>query len=280
MWQACQCSKVVQRGPKGTKMVNLSLFDHLGPRLGPSGPFWTISDKNDFFAPNGQNRVLQRCFGAKYQFLFEMVQRGPDGPKRVPNGQKQLGWPFRTTLECWQACHVWPFLFVLLVRLFWDTLYFIWLIMMTAPIQRIKWTRCICESTFKDVTRAFHWKPSCGTSRYSDDSQSAASSWASARVSPDRGFGSTESRLSETMKVLAVLLAVCLLASDGERIVRRTAYSHQDQMKVLPKNALRGSTNHFKKLIGRDFPHRQNWKHLQPRNRKLRRLTFWVKVFR
>ena len=41
-----------------------------------------------------------------------------------------------------------------------------------------------------------------------------------------------ESRLSETMKVLAVLLTVCLLASDGERIVRRTAYSHQDQMKV------------------------------------------------
>ena len=29
-------------------MVNLSLFDHLGPLLGPSGPFWTISDKNDF----------------------------------------------------------------------------------------------------------------------------------------------------------------------------------------------------------------------------------------
>ena len=80
-----------QSGPKGTKMVNLSLFDHLGPRLGPSGPFWTISDKNDFFAPNGQNRVLQRCFRAKYQFLFEMVQKGPDGPKRVPNVQKDLG---------------------------------------------------------------------------------------------------------------------------------------------------------------------------------------------
>ena len=40
-WQACQRSKVVQKGPKGTKMVNLSLFDHLGPRLGPSGPFQT-----------------------------------------------------------------------------------------------------------------------------------------------------------------------------------------------------------------------------------------------
>ena len=74
-------------------------------------------------------------------------------------------------------------------------------------------------------------------------------------MSPDRGFSDLpESRLSETMKVLVVLLTVCLLASDGERIVRRTAYSHQDQMKVLPKNALGGSTNHFTKLIGRDFP--------------------------
>ena len=84
-------SKVAQKSPKGTKMADLSVFDHLGPLLGPSGPFWTISDKNDFFAPNGQNRVLQRCFGAKYQFLFEMVQKGPDGPKRVPNVQKDLG---------------------------------------------------------------------------------------------------------------------------------------------------------------------------------------------
>ena len=65
-----------QSGPKGTKMVNLNVFYHLGPILGPSGPFWTISDKNDFFAPNRQNRVLQRCFGAKYQFLFKMIQKG------------------------------------------------------------------------------------------------------------------------------------------------------------------------------------------------------------
>ena len=73
-------------------------------------------------------------------------------------------------------------------------------------------------------------------------------------MSPDRGFSDLpESRLSETMKVLVVLLTVCLLASGG-KIVRRTDYSHQDQMKVLPKNALGGSTNHFTKLIGRDFP--------------------------
>ena len=29
-------------------------------------------------------------FGAKDSFLSEMVQRGPDGPKRVPIGQKHL----------------------------------------------------------------------------------------------------------------------------------------------------------------------------------------------
>ena len=40
-----------QSGPKGSKMVNQSLFDHLGPLLGPYGPFWTTSDKNDFFCP-------------------------------------------------------------------------------------------------------------------------------------------------------------------------------------------------------------------------------------
>ena len=71
-----------------------------------------------------QSKVMQWCFGAKYQFLFEMVQRGPDGPKGVPNGPKgvlngkktlrlkTLG-PFRplwATLERRQACHVWPFL--------------------------------------------------------------------------------------------------------------------------------------------------------------------------
>ena len=87
----------LQSGPKGPKSDQNGQpksFDHLGPHLGPSGPFWTISDKNDFFAPNGQSRVLQRCFRAKYQFLFEIVQNGPDGPKRVPYGQKHLGGPF------------------------------------------------------------------------------------------------------------------------------------------------------------------------------------------
>ena len=36
-----------------------------------------IDDENDFFAPNRQNRVLQRCFGAKYQFLFRSCTHVP-----------------------------------------------------------------------------------------------------------------------------------------------------------------------------------------------------------
>ena len=47
-WQAWQRSKKVKKGPKETKMVNLSVFDHLGPLLCPSGPFWTFQTKNDF----------------------------------------------------------------------------------------------------------------------------------------------------------------------------------------------------------------------------------------
>ena len=92
-------SKRVQMGPKrvpnGQKHLGwLDQFGSFRTLLGPSGPFWTISDKNDFFARNAQSRGWHGCFGAKYQFLFETVQKGPDGPKRVPNGQKHLGWPF------------------------------------------------------------------------------------------------------------------------------------------------------------------------------------------
>ena len=35
-WQACQHSKVV---PKGSKMVNLDVFDHLGPFWASLDPF-------------------------------------------------------------------------------------------------------------------------------------------------------------------------------------------------------------------------------------------------
>ena len=61
----------LQSGPKGSKR-NLNCqpkcFGPLGAILGPSGPFWTISNKN--------------------WFLSEMVQKCSDGPKWVPKCQK------------------------------------------------------------------------------------------------------------------------------------------------------------------------------------------------
>ena len=65
-WQACQHSKVVERGPKGSKKANLDVFDHLGPfwaRLDPFGPFQT---KNDFFAQKHPRQTLFCPYGAFY----------------------------------------------------------------------------------------------------------------------------------------------------------------------------------------------------------------------
>ena len=47
-WQACQRSKVVQKGPKGTKMVNLSVFDHLEPFFAHVDPFGSFQTKMIF----------------------------------------------------------------------------------------------------------------------------------------------------------------------------------------------------------------------------------------
>ena len=69
-------------------MVNLGLFDHLGPRLGPSGPFWTISDKNDFLS---QMDKIGFCRGASEQNInsclkqSKKVQMGPKGFLMVKN---------------------------------------------------------------------------------------------------------------------------------------------------------------------------------------------------
>ena len=88
-------------------MANLSVFEHLGPYTSTfRAVVFTVHPHviiyshwpNEFFAPNGQSRVWRRCLRAKNKFLFEMVQKVPDGPKtfgkRVSNGQKHLGWPF------------------------------------------------------------------------------------------------------------------------------------------------------------------------------------------
>ena len=98
-WQACQRSKVVQKGLKGTKRVNLSLFDHLGPfwaQLDPYGPFQTRID------------ILLCCtsakphfvhLGQKNHFCLKWSKRVQIDPKGVPNGRKDLGWPFWSLVD-------------------------------------------------------------------------------------------------------------------------------------------------------------------------------------
>ena len=64
-------------------MVIPSVFDHLGPfwaHLDPFGPFQTEM--------NGLVQMDKGGASSKKLFLTAMVQRGPDGPKRVPNDQK------------------------------------------------------------------------------------------------------------------------------------------------------------------------------------------------
>ena len=102
---------------KGTKMVNLSLFDHLGPfwaHLDPFGPFQT---RIDILLRSTSATPYFVHLGQKNHFWLKWSKRVQMDPKGVPNNQKDSGWPFWsllnpfwTTLERWQACHVWPFL--------------------------------------------------------------------------------------------------------------------------------------------------------------------------
>ena len=97
-WQACQRSKVVQRGPKGTKMVNLSLFEHLGPfwaHLDPFGPFQT---RIDILLWSTSAEPYFVHLGQKNHFCLKWSKRVQMDPKGFPNDQKDLGWPFWSLL--------------------------------------------------------------------------------------------------------------------------------------------------------------------------------------
>ena len=77
----------LQSGPKGSERDQNGqpkCFWPLGTLLGPSGPFWTVSNKNWYFAPKHLCQPLLCPFGAKKSFLSKMVQKGPDGPKMGP----------------------------------------------------------------------------------------------------------------------------------------------------------------------------------------------------
>ena len=85
-----------QSSPKGSKMGNLYVFDHLGlfwVRLDTFGPFQT---KNDFLLKSTSAKpyfVLMQ----QIDFLSEMVRKCPDGPKRFQVVKNTyLGLPYRT----------------------------------------------------------------------------------------------------------------------------------------------------------------------------------------
>ena len=80
-WQACQHSKVVQKGLKGTKMVSLSVFDHQEPfwaHLDPFGPFQT---RIDILLRSTSVKPYFVHLGQKIHFRLKWSKRGQISPK-------------------------------------------------------------------------------------------------------------------------------------------------------------------------------------------------------
>ena len=72
-------------------MVNLDVFDNFGPfwaHLDTFGPFQT---KINLLPHKDKVGFGGGAFEQKNHFSFEMIQKDPVGPKKVPNGQKHLG---------------------------------------------------------------------------------------------------------------------------------------------------------------------------------------------
>ena len=115
-------SKVVQRGPIGTNMVNLIFLTFWDP----IEPIKTTLDhfrQKWFFAQNGKSGVWRRCCRAKKQILFEMMV--PKGYQLVKNTCDDYFGPFWTTLECVQNTKSGPKSNKFIVTFFWDTLYIV-----------------------------------------------------------------------------------------------------------------------------------------------------------
>ena len=98
-WQACQRSKVVQKGPKRTKIVNPSVFGHLRPfraHLDFFGPFQT---KINFLLRSTSAKAYFVHLGQTIHFCLKWsnrVQIGPKWPKIVNNTYVDHLGPFWT----------------------------------------------------------------------------------------------------------------------------------------------------------------------------------------
>ena len=99
-WPNMAGLSTLQSGPKGPKRDQNGqpkCFRPFGTLLGPSGPFWTISNKKLFFAPRHLLQTLLCPFGAKSSFLYEMIQKGPDGQTT----RQTLIYVFLRAPDCW-----------------------------------------------------------------------------------------------------------------------------------------------------------------------------------
>ena len=107
-------------GPKGSQMVPNGQYNIFLTIWDIFGLIWTLLDllrQKFIFCLKNTKCFLVKAVSSKNQLLSEIVQKGPNDPKKVPNGQKyviltiwdHLG-PFWTTSGHWEACHVKPFL--------------------------------------------------------------------------------------------------------------------------------------------------------------------------
>ena len=76
-----------QSGPKGSEMVNLDVSDNLGLIWAHEDTFKPFRTKIILLPNKDKVGFGGGVFEQKIIPLFEMVQKGPDVPKRVTNGQ-------------------------------------------------------------------------------------------------------------------------------------------------------------------------------------------------
>ena len=76
-----------QSGPKGSEMVNLDVSDNLGLIWAHENTFKPFQTKIILLPVKDKVGFGGGAFEQKIISLFEMVQKGPDVPKRITNGQ-------------------------------------------------------------------------------------------------------------------------------------------------------------------------------------------------
>merc|ERR1712016_98861 len=81
-------------------MVNLNVFDHLGPILGPSGPFWTILDKNDFLPQMDKVGVGRGASEQNINSCLKQSKRVQMGPKGSSSCLLCVGCLWNPTSPC------------------------------------------------------------------------------------------------------------------------------------------------------------------------------------